>query len=66
MTGMEDFIRLVSIASKLPSYTQTAKRMVVKDMGRRDFLDVQAFFTELEAGMFCFPHLVQLVNKAGW
>ncbi|EGG00572.1 uncharacterized protein MELLADRAFT_67743 [Melampsora larici-populina 98AG31] len=64
VTGMRDFVALVDMASRLPHYTRGSKRMIVKDMDREEFVKVVEFFTDLEAGMVCFPGLVHLVHKS--
>lgn len=63
---MEHFVRLVDRASMLPHSTQSLKRMIVSHMDRDDFDQVVSFFTDLEAGMQCFPSLLHLVNRSSW
>ncbi|KAH9818296.1 hypothetical protein DFH28DRAFT_925792 [Melampsora americana] len=62
ITGMENFIVLVDLASRYPNYNQNCKRIVIRGMERNDFEEIISFFVNLKAGVECFPEVRHLVD----
>lgn len=60
---MDNFLCLIDKASRLPNYARWLKQLIVKGMDRQDFEEVLSFFTDLVAGIECFPRLRHLVNN---
>ncbi|KAH9807114.1 hypothetical protein DFH28DRAFT_917114 [Melampsora americana] len=62
ITGMENFITVVDLASRYPDYNQRCKRMVIRGVEQNDFEEIVTFFVDLKAGGECFPEVNHLVN----